>query len=89
MTGGTTERHPNKFRTVYAKQTKPPDYQELYSPVPEYSSNGITTSKYTIINFIPKNLFEQFRRIANIYFLINCILIVNNRNLLPKPYFSS
>uniref|UniRef100_A0AAR2KTJ9 Phospholipid-transporting ATPase n=1 Tax=Pygocentrus nattereri TaxID=42514 RepID=A0AAR2KTJ9_PYGNA len=27
-------------------------------------------SYYTIWNFIPKNLFEQFRRIANFYFLI-------------------
>uniref|UniRef100_A0A8C5WV84 Phospholipid-transporting ATPase n=1 Tax=Laticauda laticaudata TaxID=8630 RepID=A0A8C5WV84_LATLA len=26
--------------------------------------------KYTFWNFIPKNLFEQFRRIANFYFLI-------------------
>uniref|UniRef100_A0A8C4QSM9 P-type ATPase N-terminal domain-containing protein n=1 Tax=Eptatretus burgeri TaxID=7764 RepID=A0A8C4QSM9_EPTBU len=25
---------------------------------------------YTVFNFIPKNLFEQFRRIANFYFLI-------------------
>uniref|UniRef100_A0AAR2L638 Phospholipid-transporting ATPase n=1 Tax=Pygocentrus nattereri TaxID=42514 RepID=A0AAR2L638_PYGNA len=28
------------------------------------------TDSYTIWNFIPKNLFEQFRRIANFYFLI-------------------
>uniref|UniRef100_A0A665X0N8 Phospholipid-transporting ATPase n=1 Tax=Echeneis naucrates TaxID=173247 RepID=A0A665X0N8_ECHNA len=26
--------------------------------------------KYTVWNFLPKNLFEQFRRIANFYFLI-------------------
>ncbi|MPC79617.1 putative phospholipid-transporting ATPase IF [Portunus trituberculatus] len=26
--------------------------------------------QYTWFNFIPKNLFEQFRRIANFYFLI-------------------
>lgn len=26
--------------------------------------------QYTIWNFVPKNLFEQFRRIANFYFLI-------------------
>ncbi|MCI4393762.1 hypothetical protein PGIGA_G00161220, partial [Pangasianodon gigas] len=30
----------------------------------------IVSSKYTFWNFIPKNLFEQFRRIANFYFLI-------------------
>lgn len=26
--------------------------------------------QYTFWNFIPKNLFEQFRRVANFYFLI-------------------
>ncbi|CEI94483.1 hypothetical protein RMCBS344292_08693 [Rhizopus microsporus] len=34
-----------------------------------YASNKIRTSKYTIITFVPKNLFEQFRRPANLYFL--------------------
>jgi hypothetical protein len=33
-------------------------------------SNRTTTAKYTAWNFVPKNLFEQFRRLANIYFLI-------------------
>jgi hypothetical protein len=32
------------------------------------------TSKYTLWNFLPKNLFEQFRRIANFYFL--CVMII-------------
>ena len=27
---------------------------------------------------MPKNLFEQFRRIANFYFLVNLIIIVSN-----------
>ena len=31
--------------------------------------NKITTSKYNIFTFVPKNLFEQFQRIANAYFL--------------------
>ncbi|EJT98292.1 phospholipid-translocating P-type ATPase [Dacryopinax primogenitus] len=35
-----------------------------------YPRNKIRTSKYTILSFIPKNLFEQFRRVANIYFLV-------------------
>ncbi|XP_042857974.1 phospholipid-transporting ATPase IF-like [Penaeus japonicus] len=42
--------------------------------IPKYMSNNIKTSKYTFINFIPKNLFEQFRRIANFYFL--CVAII-------------
>lgn len=29
-----------------------------------------SSPQYTVWNFLPKNLFEQFRRIANFYFLI-------------------
>ncbi len=39
-------------------------------------SNKIKTSRYTIITFLPKNLFEQFRRAANCYFLFIMILQV-------------
>lgn len=35
-----------------------------------YGGNYVSTTKYTVFNFIPKSLFEQFRRVANIYFLI-------------------
>lgn len=31
-------------------------------------------TRYTLITFIPKNLFEQFRRFTNIYFLIVVII---------------
>uniref|UniRef100_A0A6I8N6V6 Phospholipid-transporting ATPase n=1 Tax=Ornithorhynchus anatinus TaxID=9258 RepID=A0A6I8N6V6_ORNAN len=36
----------------------------------KFCDNRIISSKYTVWNFLPKNLFEQFRRIANFYFLI-------------------
>lgn len=39
-----------------------------------YGSNYVSTTKYTIATFIPKSLFEQFRRVANIYFLISACL---------------
>lgn len=39
--------------------------------------NKITTSKYNIFTFVPKNLFEQFQRIANAYFLGLLILQVS------------
>uniref|UniRef100_A0A3Q3W1N7 Phospholipid-transporting ATPase n=1 Tax=Mola mola TaxID=94237 RepID=A0A3Q3W1N7_MOLML len=42
---------------------------EAFIP-PKFCSNRIVSSKYTVWNFLPKNLFEQFRRIANFYFLI-------------------
>ncbi|XP_058158033.1 phospholipid-transporting ATPase FetA-like [Dasypus novemcinctus] len=35
-----------------------------------YPNNTIKTSKYNIFNFLPMNLFEQFQRLANAYFLI-------------------
>ncbi|ETO15809.1 P-type ATPase [Reticulomyxa filosa] len=35
-----------------------------------YPNNVIVSSKYTLVTFVPLNLFEQFRRIANIYFLM-------------------
>ncbi|OAD56072.1 putative phospholipid-transporting ATPase IF, partial [Eufriesea mexicana] len=39
-----------------------------------FPNNRIVSQKYTIWNFIPKNLFEQFRRIANFYFLVMTII---------------
>ncbi|CAG8523705.1 7802_t:CDS:2 [Cetraspora pellucida] len=43
-------------------------------PKGKYVSNKIVTSKYNIWTFLPKNLFEQFRRAANMYFLIMAVL---------------
>ncbi|EGC38128.1 hypothetical protein DICPUDRAFT_93905 [Dictyostelium purpureum] len=39
-----------------------------------YKSNEISTTKYNRYNFLFKNLYEQFRRITNIYFLAICII---------------
>lgn len=36
----------------------------------KYRGNYVSTTKYSAANFIPKSLFEQFRRVANIYFLV-------------------
>ncbi|XP_078436696.1 phospholipid-transporting ATPase 1-like [Wolffia australiana] len=35
----------------------------------EFTGNEICTSKYTVITFLPKNLFIQFHRVAYLYFL--------------------
>ena len=32
------------------------------------------TTKYSVLTFLPKNLYEQFRRLANFYFLIVCVV---------------
>ena len=38
-------------------------------PQRTFVDNEIKTSKYNVVTFFPRNLFEQFRRIANFYFL--------------------
>ncbi|GMI90147.1 aminophospholipid ATPase 3 [Hibiscus trionum] len=39
-----------------------------------YKGNSISTTKYNIFTFLPKGLYEQFRRVANLYFLMVSIL---------------
>uniref|UniRef100_A0A673BTT1 Phospholipid-transporting ATPase n=1 Tax=Sphaeramia orbicularis TaxID=375764 RepID=A0A673BTT1_9TELE len=46
-----------------------------------FPGNSIKTSKYTLLLFIPMNLFEQFHRLANLYFvglaILNFVPVVN------------
>lgn len=39
-----------------------------------FTMNSIKTSKYTFFNFLPKNLFDQFSKMANVYFLFIMVL---------------
>lgn len=39
-----------------------------------FPSNYLSTTKYNLITFLPFSLFIQFRRVANIYFLVTAIL---------------
>ncbi|XP_035524515.1 phospholipid-transporting ATPase IC [Morone saxatilis] len=49
-----------------------------------YSGNSIKTYKYNVLTFIPLNLFEQLRRVANLYFLALLILqIIPDISTLP------
>ncbi|EFA74548.1 P-type ATPase [Heterostelium album PN500] len=50
-------------RTVYIGN-------EEQNKTSKFCNNVVTTSKYSIITFLPKNLIEQFSRLANFYFLI-------------------
>ncbi|XP_024183976.1 phospholipid-transporting ATPase 1 isoform X2 [Rosa chinensis] len=45
----------------------------------EFSGNSIRTTKYSVITFLPRNLFEQFHRVAYLYFLVIAVL-----NQLPQ-----
>ncbi|XP_043106554.1 phospholipid-transporting ATPase ID [Puntigrus tetrazona] len=40
----------------------------------KYANNSIKTSKYNVFTFLPLNLFEQFQRLANAYFVFLLIL---------------
>uniref|UniRef100_A0A672HEH2 ATPase phospholipid transporting 11A n=1 Tax=Salarias fasciatus TaxID=181472 RepID=A0A672HEH2_SALFA len=56
-------------RTIYIGHKEPPPGTEAFIQQ-RFPDNRIVSSKYTFWNFIPKNMFEQFRRVANFYFLI-------------------
>ncbi|CAH0561274.1 unnamed protein product [Brassicogethes aeneus] len=43
-------------------------------PVTKFVNNRISTAKYSVIRFIPLFLFEQFRRWANVFFLMIALL---------------
>lgn len=42
---------------------------------PLFVSNSIRTHKYTVLTFLPLNLYHQFSRLANFYFLIIVLLL--------------
>ncbi|KAH9484538.1 Putative phospholipid-transporting ATPase C24B11.12c [Psilocybe cubensis] len=68
----TRKRPPGPPRTVYVNQPLPQECLDPKGRVKRdhvYTTNQVITSKYTLITFIPRNLFEQFRRVANIFFL--------------------
>jgi hypothetical protein len=46
-------------------------------------NNKIKTSRYTPLTFLPKNLYEQFRRAANLYFLVILCMQVWNPPQIP------
>ncbi|XP_035164586.1 phospholipid-transporting ATPase IK [Oxyura jamaicensis] len=40
----------------------------------KYAGNAIKTAKYNILTFLPLNLYEQFHRMANVYFVFVILL---------------
>lgn len=57
------------FRTVVPNHSVPTKTPKRDHPNGRYLDNKIGTTKYTLLTFLPKNLIEQFHRVANIYFL--------------------
>lgn len=59
-----------KERTEYIIHMNDKSANAVYN----YPSNFIKTSKYTFWDFLPLGLFFQFKKISNIYFLLNMII---------------
>ncbi|KAL4569703.1 hypothetical protein LXL04_025345 [Taraxacum kok-saghyz] len=57
---------PGFSRVVFCNNPNRPAYT--------YPSNYVATTKYNLATFLPKCLFEQFRRVANMYFLLAAVL---------------
>ncbi|KAJ2593864.1 hypothetical protein H4R99_005965 [Coemansia sp. RSA 1722] len=78
MSGGRSESGARKAvvnlppRKIYANTEMPEEEEATHAQ--HYCTNAIITSQYTLLNFLPKNLSRQFRRVANIYFLVLTIL---------------
>ncbi|KAL1915087.1 uncharacterized protein VTP21DRAFT_7568 [Calcarisporiella thermophila] len=71
----TSSAHTSPKRHIYVNTELPSEeLDELGQPKHTYSRNKIRTSKYTLATFLPKNLFEQFRGVANLYFLFLAVL---------------
>jgi phospholipid-translocating ATPase len=62
------KQRPREPRTVYFNQPLPQEYYDHKGKVLKnhtYITNQVVTSKYTVFTFVPRNLLEQFRRVAN------------------------
>ncbi|KAH6937147.1 hypothetical protein HPB50_025793 [Hyalomma asiaticum] len=65
--GGAPGAEPN--RRLVPNHTVPDDTPAAQHPNRGFADNAVRTTKYTLLSFVPRNLFEQFHRFANLYFL--------------------
>ncbi|KAK9750881.1 hypothetical protein RND81_02G228100 [Saponaria officinalis] len=75
-------RSPTSPRTVRLGRVQPqaPTHRTIFcnerdaNSLARFKGNSVSTTKYNVLTFLPKGLFEQFRRVANLYFLMISIL---------------
>ncbi|KAI8827036.1 uncharacterized protein EV422DRAFT_23127 [Fimicolochytrium jonesii] len=81
----------NAKRRIYINTPVQPPYLDTNTntPVVQYPSNKVRTSKYEPLTFLPKNLFEQFRSVANFYFTSLVILQFFKPFLLVSPVLTA
>jgi hypothetical protein len=58
------------FKQKIEWQNMPDRFIVSNIPDMELPDNSICTTKYTALTFLPKNLMEQFSKLANVYFLV-------------------
>lgn len=72
---------PAKRRNVYLNipPSGPDEVRRNGEPSARYPRNKVRTSKYTLVTFLPRFLSEQFRRVANVYFLMLVLLQTSDK----------
>lgn len=70
----------SKLRTVHfgvpTEEWRRQKQDATFASDDAWCDNVQVTSKYTLLSFLPKSIFEQFRRVANFYFLLQAILMI-------------
>ena len=68
----------NSSETNHRLVSLPPPDVAYVNPKDDkpYPANIIISSRYTLLNFFPKNLLEQYRRLSNVYFLVIGLIAV-------------
>ncbi|XP_036988622.2 phospholipid-transporting ATPase VA isoform X2 [Artibeus jamaicensis] len=71
-------RREGRTRTVRSNLLRPPGAEDPAAGAAKgarhLADNRLKTTKYTLLSFLPKNLFEQFHRLANVYFVFIALL---------------
>ncbi|XP_066603697.1 phospholipid-transporting ATPase VD [Prorops nasuta] len=63
-----------KLRTIVPNHLVPPKTPKKRHPNGARIDNRVRTTKYTLLSFLPRNLLEQFHRVANLYFIFIVLL---------------
>nr|XP_023013530.1 probable phospholipid-transporting ATPase VA [Leptinotarsa decemlineata] len=63
-----------RYRVVVPNHIVPPKIPVNEHPNGHQPNNRIRTTKYTLLSFLPRNLLEQFHRVANLYFIFIVLL---------------
>lgn len=75
-----SQRSVSRTVTLGRVQPQAPSHRTIFcndrdaNLVLKYKGNSVATTKYNFFTFLPKGLYEQFRRVANMYFLMVSIL---------------